>query len=169
MFSRSLLRYLNPKTIVRNVQQSILRVTIFARRHRDRQAGRIHEHLRCVLIAQCFPRAFRVIPSASSVCVVAIPTRTSRSIDAHHIANDEDHPFIGRRYLYTVFPPLYDSFAQSRGNEETLAIFEVISTQLPPCRHSSVGESNLGIHLGVVNQTQRALHFVGIIFNYRHG
>ena len=47
MFSRSLLRYLNPKTIIRNEQVSILRVTIFARRHRDRQAGRIHEHLRC--------------------------------------------------------------------------------------------------------------------------
>ena len=35
MFSRSLLWYLNPKTIFRNVQVSILRVTIFARRHRD--------------------------------------------------------------------------------------------------------------------------------------
>ena len=107
------------------------------------------------------------MPSSSSVFVAAIPTRASRSIDAHHISNDEDHPFIGSRHLYAVFPPLYDSFAQSRRNEETLTIFEVISTQLPPCRHSSVGKSNLGIHLGVVNQTQRAFHFVGIIFNYR--
>ena len=107
------------------------------------------------------------MPSSSSVCVVAIPTRASRSIDAHHLADDEDYPFIGSRHLDTVFPPLYDSFAQARRNEEALTIFEVISTQLPPCRHSSVGKSNLGIHLGVVNQTQRALHFVGVIFNYR--
>ena len=107
------------------------------------------------------------MPSSSPVLGFAIPTRASRSIDAHHIANDEDHPFIGSRHLDTVFPPLYDSFAQARGNEEALTIFEVISTQLPPCRHSSVGESNLGIHLGMVNQTQRALHFVWVIFNYR--
>ena len=107
------------------------------------------------------------MPSASSVLVFAIPTRASRSIDAHHIANDEDHPFICSRHLDTVFPPLYDSFAQARGNEEALTIFEVISTQLPPCHHSPVGESNLGIHLGVVNQAQRAPHFVWVIFNYR--
>ena len=114
-----------------------------------------------------FPHLFRFTPSSSPVLGFAIPTRASRSIYAHHIANDEDHPFIGSRHLDTVFPPLYDSFAQARGNEEALTIFEVISTQLPPCHHSPVGESNLGIHLGVVNQAQRALHFVWVIFNYR--
>ena len=167
MSYHTFLRHLDPKTIVRNVHQSILRVTIFARRHRDWQAGRIHEHLRRVLIAQFFPRIFRLIPSSSSGFVFAIPTRASRSVDAHHLTYDEDHPFIGSRHLYTVFPPLHNRFAQSRGNEETLTIFEVISTQLTPCRHSSVGESNLGIHLGVINQAQRPRHFVGAIFNYR--
>ena len=167
MLSSSLFRYLNPKTIIRNAQVSIFRVTIFARRHRDRQAVGIHEHLRRRLVAQFFPRPFRFMPSSSSVFVAAIPTRASRSIDAHHITNDEYHPCIGCRHLYTVFPPLCDSFAQARGNEETLTIFEVISAQLPPCRNSSVGEPNLGIHLGVINQAQRALRFVGIIFNYR--
>ena len=107
------------------------------------------------------------MPSSSSVLVATIPTRASRRIHAHHISNDEDHPFIGSRHLDTVFTPLHDSFAQARRNEETLTIFEVISTQLSPCHHFPVGKSNLGIHLGVVNQTQRALHFVGVIFNYR--
>ena len=148
--SSSLFWHLNPKTIIRNVHQSILRVTIFARRHSDRQAGRIHEHLRCVLIAQCFPQAFRILPSASSVLVATIPTRASRRVHTHHISNDEDHPFIGSRHLDTVFPPLRDSLAQSRRNEETLAIFEVVSTQLPPCHHFPVCVSNLRIHLGVV-------------------
>ena len=148
--SSSLFRHLNPKTIVRNVHQSILRVTIFARRHSDRQAGGIHEHLRCVLIAQRFPQFFKIVPSASSVLVATIPTRASRRVHTHHISNDEDHPFIGSRHLDTAFPPLRDSLAQSRRNEETLTIFEVISTQPPPCHHFPVCVSNLGIHLGVV-------------------
>ena len=165
--SSSLFRHLNPKTIIRNVHQSILRVTIFARRHSDRQAGRIHEHLRCVLIAQSFPQFFKIVPSASSVLVATIPTRASRRVHTHHISNDEDHPFIGSRHLDTVFPPLCDSLTQSRRNEETLAIFEVVSTQLPPCHHFTVGKSNLGIHLGVVNHAQRAARLVGVIFHHR--